>query len=95
MAHLMQGSLRVRKGDRVREGQQIGQVGNSGNTSQPHLHIEMLDGFPHDLSQVGTLDFEQSGIPLGFKSVMRERGKVRRFAERVVPRRLDMLSNEG
>ena len=36
--HLKQGSAKVRKGDSVRVGQQIGEVGNSGSSIQPHLH---------------------------------------------------------
>ena len=39
MAHLQQGSLLVHTGDSVRVGQPIGRVGNSGNTTEPHLHI--------------------------------------------------------
>ena len=65
LAHLQHGSVRVKEGDRVGEGQMIAAVGNSGNTSGPHLHIEMLDGRP-DLSRAGSLGFEQSGLPLGF-----------------------------
>lgn len=41
LAHLQQGSVRVAKGDVVRAGQQIGACGNSGNTSEPHLHFHM------------------------------------------------------
>jgi hypothetical protein len=39
LAHLRQGSLVVEQGQGVREGQLLGQVGNSGNTSMPHLHV--------------------------------------------------------
>lgn len=39
LAHLKQGSVRVRVGESIREGQPVAQVGNSGNTSEPHLHI--------------------------------------------------------
>src|SRR5262249_18526151 len=39
LVHLMRGSLIVRAGDRVRPGQSLGRVGNSGNTTEPHLHI--------------------------------------------------------
>lgn len=39
LAHLRQGSVRVRAGDQVQTGQQIGEAGNSGNTDAPHLHI--------------------------------------------------------
>ncbi|MGI8715602.1 MAG: M23 family metallopeptidase [Solirubrobacteraceae bacterium] len=38
-AHLIAGSVRVRSGQRVRVGEPIGLVGNSGNTDAPHLHF--------------------------------------------------------
>jgi hypothetical protein len=40
-AHMKQGSLRVRAGDFVHKGQVIGQVGDSGNSDEPHLHIQV------------------------------------------------------
>ncbi|MDQ3699170.1 MAG: M23 family metallopeptidase [Gemmatimonadota bacterium] len=43
-AHLKPGSLRVRPGDRVQKGQVIGLVGNSGNSTEPHLHFHLMDG---------------------------------------------------
>jgi hypothetical protein len=43
-AHLRPGSLRVRTGDRVRRGQVVGLVGNSGNSTEPHLHFHLADG---------------------------------------------------
>jgi hypothetical protein len=39
--HMKEGSLRVRSGDAVRRGQVIGQVGDSGNSDAPHLHIQV------------------------------------------------------
>ena len=42
-AHLQPGSLRVRRGQRVRTGQIIGVLGNSGNTTAPHLHFGIQD----------------------------------------------------
>jgi hypothetical protein len=39
LAHLMNGSLKVRYEDSVEEGQVLGRVGNSGYTVEPHLHI--------------------------------------------------------
>jgi hypothetical protein len=42
-AHLRPGSLRVRTGDHVRRGQVIGLVGNSGNSTEPHLHFHVAD----------------------------------------------------
>ncbi len=38
-AHLVQRSLKVKMGDRVRNRDVIGELGNSGNTSGPHLHF--------------------------------------------------------
>ena len=43
-AHLERGSVAVAVGDRVRTGQQIGRLGNSGNSFGPHLHFSILDG---------------------------------------------------
>jgi hypothetical protein len=40
MAHLQSGSLRVAVGGRVKAGDVIGLVGNSGNSDEPHLHIQ-------------------------------------------------------
>lgn len=41
LAHLQQNSVRVAKGDAVTAGQEIGLCGNSGNSSEPHLHFHM------------------------------------------------------
>lgn len=55
LAHLQPGSVAVEPGERVAVGQMLGRVGNSGNTSEPHLHIHaarnstqpnLLDGDP-------------------------------------------------
>lgn len=40
LAHLKHGSLKVSQGDNVKEGQSVGEVGNSGYTDEPHLHIQ-------------------------------------------------------
>jgi hypothetical protein len=39
--HLQQGSLRARAGEQVRAGQVLGQVGDSGNSGEPHLHLQV------------------------------------------------------
>lgn len=43
-AHLKQGSLQVKKGDRVTSGQVLAQVGNSGDSFEPHLHYQLQKG---------------------------------------------------
>lgn len=42
--HLQPGSLRVRVGDRVRVGQPLGLLGNSGNSTGAHLHFQLMSG---------------------------------------------------
>ena len=42
MGHLQKGSILVKAGDMVKKGQPIAQAGNSGWTSQPHLHIQAM-----------------------------------------------------
>jgi hypothetical protein len=43
LAHLERGSARVGEGERVRVGQQIAAVGDSGNSLAPHLHFHVQD----------------------------------------------------
>ena len=42
LAHLARGTLAVSAGDAVRVGQLVGRIGNSGNTSEPHLHVSAM-----------------------------------------------------
>lgn len=43
IAHLRQGSLRVRPGDLVKVNEIIAECGNSGNSTQPHIHFQVMD----------------------------------------------------
>jgi murein DD-endopeptidase MepM/ murein hydrolase activator NlpD len=43
-AHLQPNTIRVKIGDRVRRGQVIALLGNSGNSDAPHLHFHVTDG---------------------------------------------------
>jgi murein DD-endopeptidase MepM/ murein hydrolase activator NlpD len=57
-AHLVPGSLKVKMGDRVSVGQELGRLGNSGGSLAPHLHFHLVngpsastsDGYPYVLS---------------------------------------------
>ena len=62
-AHLKPGSLRVKTGDRVRQGQVIASLGNSGNSDAPHLHFHVSDGN----SPLGA-----EGVPYVFDSFERQ-----------------------
>jgi len=39
-AHLKKDSIEVKVGDKVVIGQPLGRIGNSGTTSEPHLHLQ-------------------------------------------------------
>jgi len=51
-AHMIPGSLTVKKGNFVKQGQVIGLLGNSGNSDAPHLHFHLMNG-PSILSARG------------------------------------------
>lgn len=42
LAHLRNGSVQVDAGEAIASGQRIGAVGNSGNTTEPHLHVHAV-----------------------------------------------------
>jgi len=43
-AHFQPGSVRVEEGERVKRGDVLGLVGNSGNSLAPHLHFHVMNG---------------------------------------------------
>lgn len=49
LAHLQQDSVTVEEGETVTTGQQLGRVGNTGNTTEPHLHIHAVDAGTGDV----------------------------------------------
>ena len=75
-AHMRKGSVTVSAGARVRRGEQIGNVGNTGNTQAPHLHFQLMDapsalaanGLPYEfegyqvtaIDPIGTADFDRA-----------------------------------
>jgi hypothetical protein len=64
MAHLMADSVTVKQGQHVSEGMPIARVGNSGNTSEPHIHIH------HQRQDPSTTNFFLAkGLPLFFREI--------------------------
>lgn len=63
VAHMQQGSVQVEVGDEVQAGDQLGLTGNSGNSSEPHIHVHVQDS--PDL-----LDYQSIGIPLRFETAV-------------------------
>lgn len=73
LAHLRQGSIGVEVGQRVQARELIGEVGNSGNTSEPHLHIQVMRQAAGGPAWVG--------IPAAFESMLLRRGHVLRAGQ--------------
>ncbi|EJR03701.1 M23 family metallopeptidase [Bacillus cereus] len=73
LAHLKKGSIKVKEGQHVNEGEALAQVGNSGSSSEPHLHIHHQRQDPSNTSM-----FLTEGLPLYFRTekgaMMPERG---------------------
>jgi biotin carboxyl carrier protein len=63
LAHLRKESVLVEEGDWVQEGQVIAEVGNSGNTSAPHLHIDASRATQSGLVSVPMV-FKETGAGL-------------------------------
>ena len=63
LAHLRKGSVKVAVGDHVREGVVLGACGNSGNSTQPHLHIQATDSINWDRARGLPIAFRSTGAP--------------------------------
>ena len=64
IAHLMQGSVQVKAGQHIEEGMVIAKAGNSGNSSEPHIHIHHQRQDPSKTSL-----FLSEGLPLYFRDI--------------------------
>lgn len=63
--HLRKDSIVVKEGDYIEEGSQIGKVGHSGNSTEPHLHFQLMD----------SIDIENAkGLPFIFREYERLNG---------------------
>jgi hypothetical protein len=75
LVHLKRDSLRVEPGQQVRTGQHLAECGNSGNSTQPHLHLQAMDS--RDLSRA-------RGIPLAFREYREQLTRTSEFADRAM-----------
>lgn len=57
VAHLRCGTVAVRPGETVVAGQPLGRCGNSGNSTQPHVHVQVMDDID---------PFAAAGVPILF-----------------------------
>jgi hypothetical protein len=97
VGHIRPGTIRVAVGDRVGAGQVIAQVGNSGNTDEPHIHIQAQNLPELDLGTddpIGVLRSIRT-FPLVFRDVALTRGGTVSTPAVADPRRGDLVSPVG
>ncbi len=68
LCHLQQGSIEVHPGQRVRRGDLLGRCGNSGNSTEPHVHVQAIT--TADVSHA-------AAVPLSFDGRLPRNGDVR------------------
>lgn len=62
-AHLRHGSIRVRAGEEVRAGQPLAECGNSGNSTEPHVHFQLMDDPDLDVAVGIPFTWRGIGVP--------------------------------
>ena len=78
-AHLIPGSITVKPGARVHRGQVLGRLGNSGNSTEPHLHIQVCNAPSFLICE---------GVPMEFKRMSLTKYRIRKRGE--TPVKLDL-----
>lgn len=58
LAHLRAGSIRIAVGEEVTTGQPVAECGNSGNSTQPHVHVQVMDSPDVSVAR---------GVPMAFR----------------------------
>lgn len=61
LCHFKQGSIRVKVGEKIRSGQTLGLCGNTGNSSEPHIHYHLQN---HPLIS------QAEGLPIQFSRIL-------------------------
>lgn len=80
LSHFKHNSIRVKEGDRTKQGDILGLCGNTGNTSEPHIHYHLQDN---------ALLIKAKGLPAQFKNILVD-GMLK---ENVEPLRNQKVSN--
>lgn len=63
IAHLKQGSVKVKPGESVKTGQQLGECGNSGQSFERHVHYHLQDSIVFDQYKVTYADQDRRKAP--------------------------------
>ncbi|MDQ1539056.1 MAG: hypothetical protein QOE58_3449 [Actinomycetota bacterium] len=63
LCHLQHGSIRVSVGQSVAVGDEMGQCGNSGNSTEPHVHVQSMDAIDLQDARAIPISFQGKGLP--------------------------------
>lgn len=80
LCHFKHGSIDVKVGDKVKQGLKLGLCGNTGNTSQPHIHFNLQDNL---------IGYKANPLPAQFRKIL-VNGEVK---ENYEPIRFEMVAN--
>lgn len=58
--HMMNGGVKVKKGQKVKAGDLLGLSGNTGSSNTPHLHIQRMKGYPSNDTAVDPMSWLKS-----------------------------------
>lgn len=83
LSHLMKGGVKVKAGDRVAAGKVVGKCGNSGDSSEPRLHLRLVDSE----NVAGA-----SGLDIHFAKLKRSRDGGEEIHEDYAPAQADVVS---
>jgi murein DD-endopeptidase MepM/ murein hydrolase activator NlpD len=72
IAHMKQGSVKVRLGEKIKQGQLVGQIGISGDADYVHTHYQLQNGF----------DLNAEALPSYFRDFRWMLGSTSRKVER-------------
>lgn len=88
IVHLKNNSVIVAEGQFIAQGQQIAECGNSGNSIQPHVHIQAMDKLDVDIKEI-------KGIPLFFDNYteFNVRDKKKRNMKKSFPKKNHIISS--
>jgi hypothetical protein len=87
IAHIMPDSITVNVGDEVKQGEVIAKCGNTGNTSQPHIHFQLQSGKNH---------FTSATLPIIFTNIQaKTKINYELLDKRPCPDNLETLGNKS
>lgn len=71
LAHFQKGSIQVKAGDKVKQGQLLGKCGNSGNTTSPHIHFHVQSESKPYAGRGKNITFKNINVTLSGKTFLK------------------------